>query len=210
MLDPTLATQQPTQQPTPPLPSAPEPPAPAPKAARMPNRARPTAQPSAARAGALLAQPEDAPANPSADEPVRFVTDPHGRGYGAGMVARGGTAEHAAQAVPPSEIPAPSRPMARLVFAARLSRQPGLGAVDPCRGFFPPNAHSSRGEVSVLATIRDQGTVARIDIESESPTKQGFGAAARACLTKQRFTPALDDAGTPTAARTRIRIRFSR
>ncbi len=62
----------------------------------------------------------------------------------------------------------------------------------------------------MLAIIRDRGTVARVDIESESPTEQGFGAAARACLIKQRFTPALDDQGKPATARMRIRLSFSR
>lgn len=58
----------------------------------------------------------------------------------------------------------------------------------------------------MIATVRDHGGVVRTEIESETPIGEGFGAAARACLAKQRFEPALNDQGKPTAARTRIRI----
>jgi len=204
MLDP--------EPPPPPLPVAPEPaPEPEPEKPVRAERAKAAAPPSPARAGALLTTPEEPTQTPIADEPVRFVTDPNGRGYGSGMVARGGTADHAEHAVPVPPVLAPA-PTAKpgLVFAERLSRQPSLGAHDPCRGFFPQGAQTNRGEVSVIATVRDQGSVVRTEIESETPLGQGFGAAARACLAKQRFEPALDDAGKPTAARTRVRITFAR
>ena len=197
-------------EPPPPIAPLPEPePAKPPPAARA-ERAK-AAAPSPARAGALLTQPETPSPTPTADEPMRFVTDPNGRGYGSGMVARGGSADHAEQAVPVPPTPAPiASAKPGLVFAEHLSRQPSLGALDPCRGYFPQTAQSNRGEVSVIATVRDQGTVVRTEIENESPLGQGFGAAARACLAKQRFEPALDDTGKPSAARTRIRIQFSR
>jgi protein TonB len=203
MLDPELP-------PPPPPPVTPEPPPEPEKPARA-ERAKAAAPPSPARAGALLTTPEEPTPSPTADEPVRFVTDPNGRGYGSGMVARGGTADHEDHAVP-VPLAASTAPAAKpgLVFAERLSRQPSLGAYDPCRGFFPQGAQTNRGEVSVIATVRDQGSVVRTEIESEAPLGQGFGAAARACLTKQRFEPALDDAGKPTAARTRVRITFAR
>jgi protein TonB len=203
-----------------PEPPPPAPPPPAPVTQELPpepekpqraERAKPAAPPSPARAGALLTTPEQPTLTPAADEPVRFVTDPNGRGYGSGMVARGGTADHAEHAVPvpPARSPAPAAKPG-LVFAERLSRQPSLGAHDPCRGFFPQAAQINRGEVSVIVTVRDQGAVVRTEIENEAPVGQGFGAAARACLAKQRFEPALDDAGRPTAARTRVRITFAR
>lgn len=199
-------------EPPPPPPVVPEP-TPEPEAEKpaRAERDKPAAPPSPARAGALLTAPQDPTQTPAADEPVRFVTDPNGRGYGSGMVARGGTADHAEHAVPVPPAPSPL-PAAKpgLAFADKLSRQPSLGTADPCRGFFPQSAQSNRGEVSVVATVRDQGSVVRIEIESESPLGQGFGGAARACLAKQRFEPALDDDGKPTAARTRVRIAFSR
>lgn len=206
MLEPEpLAAPEPPQ-PEPTVERAPEPEPPA-RAERV-ERAR-VVRPAVARAGALLTQPETASPTPSADEPVRFATDPNGHGYGSGMVARGGTADHAEPAAQASPA---QRPTTRpgLGFAEHLSRQPSLASPDPCRGHFPQGARVNRGEVSVIATVRDHGTVARTEIERESPAGQGFGAAARACLAQQRFQPALDDAGKPTAARMRIRIAFSR
>jgi hypothetical protein len=210
-LEVTMLDPEPPPPPPPPPVTAPEPPLPAPEKPARAERAKPAAPPSPARAGALLTAPEDEAPTPANDEPVRFVTDPSGRGYGSGMVARGGTVDHAEHAVPVPPAPSPA-PAAKpgLVFADKLSRQPSLGAADPCRGFFPQSAQSNRGEVSVIATVRDQGSIARLEIESETPVGQGFGAAARACLAKQRFEPALDDDGKPTAARTRVRIAFSR
>jgi hypothetical protein len=198
-------------EPPPPAPPLPQPVTPEPEKPARAERAKAAAPPSPARAGALLTTPEEPTPSPASDEPVRFVTDPNGRGYGSGMVARGGTADRAEHAVPVPLAPSPA-PAAKpgLVFAERLSRQPSLGAHDPCRGFFPQGAQTNRGEVSVIATVRDQGSVVRTEIESETPLAQGFGAAARACLAKQRFEPALDDAGRPTAARTRVRITFAR
>lgn len=200
-------------EPPPPPPPAPVTPEPAPESEKpvRAERAKAAAPPSPARAGALLTAPEDPTPTPAADEPVRFVTDPNGRGYGSGMVARGGTADHAEHAVPVPPAPSPD-PAAKpgLVFAEKLSRQPSLGGSDPCRGYFPQGATTNRGEVSVIATVRDQGSVVRTEIEHESPPGQGFGPAARACLAKQRFEPALDDDGKPTAARTRVRITFAR
>lgn len=193
----------------PPTPAPPRPAAEPVEPARAPARTRAAAPPAPAHAGALLTQPEPATPAPQQDEPVRFVTDPNGRGYGSGLVARGGRAEHAEEAA----VVAPERSAvakARLVFAPHLSRQPMLAESDPCRGYFPRNAQSDRGDVTVIATIQARGAVVATEIETEEPAGQGFAAAARACLGQQRFQPALDDDGKATAARTRVKIRFSR
>lgn len=211
-LEVTLLAPPPSLEPEPPPEKTPEPVrAQAPKAARAPERSQPPS-PSPARAGALLTAPAPQAPPPANAEPVRFVTDPNGRGYGSGMVARGGTAERADELVPAPQAPrAPAGPAKPgLVLAERLSRQPSLGAHDPCRGFFPEGARSDRGEVSVIATVQDRGRVVQTEIELESPAGQGFGAAARACLSRQRFEPALDEDGKPAAARTRVRITFAR
>ena len=195
--------------PPPPPPSEPEPPPP--KPVRAPERSRPAAEPPPlAKAGKLLTAPETP--EPADDEPVRFVTDPNGKGYGSGLVARGGTADRADEPAPAPEPIAPAKPAkgSGLAFAAKLSRQPALAAADPCRGYFPRDAASNRGEVVAIATVRDHGTVMRTEIEHEAPLGQGFGAAARACLAQQRFEPALDDEGKRTAARVRVRIAFTR
>lgn len=209
-LEVELLAPEPPPPPAPPQPAPAEPPPAQP--VRAPARSNPAAEPAQpARAGALLTQPETPAPQPATDEPVRFVTDPGGRGYGSGLVARDGTAERA-DGLPAAEPEAPASAAKRagLVFAAKLSRQPVLATADPCRGYFPKSARSDRGEVSAIATVRDHGAVARTEIEREAPLGQGFGAAARACLAQQRFEPALDDAGKRTAARIRVRIAFTR
>ena len=62
----------------------------------------------------------------------------------------------------------------------------------------------------MVALIQPSGALAKLDVESEAPIGQGFARAARECLQRQRFAPALDRRGKPALARTRITIRFSR
>ena len=135
---------------------------------------------------------------------MRFVTDAEGHGYGHGSVARGGTAEHAA-GDPEALRPAAAAPTP----AARLSREPVLLS-SGCNEHFPGSARRDHGTVTAIATVRANGSVARLEIGSESPAGHGFGAAARACLANQRWTPALDERGRPTLARTRVVVRFTR
>lgn len=188
--------------PEPPRAAQPEPPPPARTHAR-----RAPAPPSPARAGALLTARDDTP-DPPSEEPVRFVSDPNGRGYGTGIVARGGTAEHGESgSVAWPQPPAASGP--RITAADQLQRQPTLIGAD-CRGYFPDQARQDQGLVSIVATVLANGAIAKLDIESESPSGEGFASAARACLAKRRFTPALDRQGAATAARTRINLRFTR
>jgi TonB family protein len=181
-------------------PAAPEP-ASAPKRAR---RSQPPPEP--ARAAPVLTRAE-APESPTAAEPVRFVSDPNGKSFGYGLVARGGSAERGEASPAPHAAATVTR---EEPIATRLSRAPLLLAHDGCRGFFPNAAPSNAGTVSVIATVRASGAIARLDIEQEAPAGQGFGRAARACLERQRFTPALDPEGATVAARTRIRIQFER
>lgn len=185
----------------PPVAPQPEPPPPARTHAR-----RAPAPPTPARAGALLTARET-PDVPN-EEPVRFVSDPNGRSYGTGIVARGGTAEHGES----GPIAAP-QPLAasgpRITPADQLQRQPTLIGAD-CRGYFPEHARPDQGLVSIVATVLANGAIAKLDIDSETPSGEGFASAARACLAKRRFQPALDRHGTPTGSRTRINLRFTR
>jgi hypothetical protein len=203
-IDP-LPTRPPPPQaaaPAPPPPAAtPEPAPPAKVRAR-----RAPEPPAAAHAGKLLTADETA--EDTRDEPVRFVSDPNGRGYGTGIVARGGLAEHGAgnASVRPEATPRPSE---RITPADKLQRQPALIG-DACRGFFPEHARPDQGLVSLVATVQASGGIVKLDIESETPTGEGFATAARACLARRKFIPALDELGKPTAARTRINLRFTR
>ena len=193
--------------PPPPTAAAPEPPAAAPEPGPPKLRARRAPEPpKAAHAGKLLTADETAKG--TRDEPVRFVSDPNGRGYGTGIVARGGLAEHGTRSTV-AHPEATSRPGERITPADKLQRQPALVG-DACRGFFPEHARPDKGLVSLVATVHASGGIAKLDVESETPTGEGFASAARACLARRKFIPALDELGKPTAARTRINLRFTR
>jgi periplasmic protein TonB len=195
----------------PPPPPVPEPP---PAAAAAPPPAKVRARkapdpPASARAGKLLTALEEPEAKAQPDEPVRFVSDPNGRGYGTGIVARGGTAEHGESSTPRPTPPPTAASGLRITPADLLKRQPTLLG-DGCRGYFPDQARPDQGVVSIVATVLPSGAVAKLELESETPAGEGFASAAKACLAKRRFVPALDERGAPTAARTRINVRFTR
>jgi protein TonB len=195
------APPPPEPPPSPPSAAEPEPPP-----TKMLVRRAP-APPSPARAAALLTARDDTPEAPN-EAPVRFVSDPNGQGYGTEMVARGGTAEHGESGpLAPQQPLAAARP--RITASDRLQRQPTLIGTD-CRGYFPDHARQDQGLVSIVATVLASGAIAKLEIESETPRGEGFANAARACLGRRKFTPALDRQGSPTGARTRINLRFTR
>jgi hypothetical protein len=196
--------RQPPAAPAPPPdppPSAAEPPPPA----KVRTRRAPD-PPAPARAGKLMTATEAPDARD--DEPVRFVSDPNGRGYGTGIVARGGTAEHGEGSRLRPEPPRAASGV-RITPADQLRRQPVLLG-DSCRGYFPDHARPDQGLVSIIATVQASGAIVRLEIESETPGGEGFASAARACLARRKFVPALDEHGEPTGARTRINLRFTR
>jgi hypothetical protein len=202
--------------PPPPAPAAvPEPPAP--KAAPRPAAPAPpiakAAPPPAARAGAVVtALPDAAPV--AAAEPFDFTSDPNSHVYGSGVVAVGGQASHGlAGAALGGRGSEPVRVAPRgdgLTAASDLSQRPRLREEDPCRGFFPRTAQQDVALVSVQVVIGKRGEVASARVESETPARQGFGAAARACMLAQTFAPALDRAGQPAATALAVNVRFSR
>jgi hypothetical protein len=61
-----------------------------------------------------------------------------------------------------------------------------------------------------MVTITKSGAVSAVQLLSESPPKQGFGSAARACMAGKRFSPGLDRDGKPAATAIRVNIRFVR
>jgi len=209
-----LVAPHPTPPPPPPPPPPPQatepPPAPpAPKPAPK-LRPKPSAPPPPAAEPALPAAPASAlltaQAAPGRTGPVRFVSDPHGQSYASGRVAVGGVA-----AVSRSEQ---TTPQVRahddgVTPADQLQRQP-LWNGDDCHGYFPEQASADRGQVSLIAVVRSDGSIARLDVRSETPEREGFARAARACLAQRRFSPALGRDGRPTMARTQINLRFSR
>jgi len=183
-----------------------------------PTRVAAAAPPAAARAGNLhLAKADAAPAQQQ-EEAVDFTTDPHGASYGGGVVAVGGTAAIGAvgaRLVPPGGnqplAPVTKRPLGdALTPVSDLSRKPRLPGGDPCHGFFPRAALDDIGDVAVMVTIGKSGRVSQTQLVSESPSGQGFGAAARTCLAGQTFVPALDRGGNAAATAIRVNLRFSR
>jgi hypothetical protein len=142
---------------------------------------------------------------PATAEPVRFVSDPNGHGYASDALATGGTSN----AKPAAPLPPPAATSERITPAADLQREP-LWQGDDCRGYFPERARADLGHVALLAVVRASGSIARLDVQTETPPSQGFAEAARACIQHQHFAPALDRAGRPATARTSISLRFSR
>ena len=176
------------------------------------------APPEPARAGALLTAKDDPAPSPKADEPVDFTNDPSAVGFGSGVVAVGGKAQVGlAGARPSSALPstgvaglAPKPAGDALTPVANLSQKPSLHESDPCRGYFPSGASDDVASASVLVTIGKSGVVSNVKLLSESPPKQGFGAAARTCMSSKRFTPGLTQDGKPAATAVRVNIRFTR
>jgi hypothetical protein len=164
-----------------------------------------------------LAKADAAPAQQQ-EEAVDFTTDPHGASYGGGVVAVGGTAAVGAQGARLVPLggskplaPLTPRPVGDgLTPVSDLSRKPRLPGGDPCHGFFPRAAVDDVGDVAVMVTIGKSGRVSQTQLVSESPSGQGFGAAARTCLAGQTFVPALDRAGNAAATAIRVNLRFSR
>lgn len=201
----------------PPPPALPEPEAPPADAPAVRASALP-APPAAARAGALHLAKADAAPPPQSDAAVDFTNDPSNASYGGGVVAVGGTAAFgapgarvAAQGGHAPLAPVASRPaLDALTPASDLSRKPQLPGTDPCRGFFPNGAQDDAGNVVVIVTINKAGQVTNTQLLSESPSQQGFGVAARTCLSNRRFVPALDRAGNSAATAVRVNLRFSR
>jgi TonB family protein len=199
--------QAPAPPPPPPLPQAPtpEPQAEAPKL-KAPAKAAPKQKAPAPAAAAPLRTIDEAVK--TADEPVRFVTDPNGTAFGYGTVARGGSGSGAVGAQP-QQVGAPEG-NGSVAAAPELSRPPSLDEAEPCRGFFPQRAQADRGEVSLKVRVEADGRVRSVNIARESPAAQGFGFAARDCLMSKHFSPALDKAGLPVAVVSPVTIRFSR
>jgi hypothetical protein len=209
-----LPTPEPPAPPPPP-PVAKDEPEPA-HAVAAPARAAAAAAPAPARAAALVTAKADPTPSPAADEPVDFTNDPSVIGFGSGVVAVGGTARVGlaqARPAPASGLTSGAGPKPAgdaLVPLGDLSRKPGLGESDPCRGYFPSTATDDVASAAVMVTIEKSGAVGSVQLLSESPPKQGFGAAARTCMAAKRFTPGLDRDGNPARTAVRVNIRFLR
>jgi hypothetical protein len=175
------------------------------------------APPAPAHVGALVTAKADPTPSPTHDEPVDFTNDPSALGFGSGVVAIGGKAEVGLMQAAPGPAPGVGTsgvvkgPVGdALTPVSDLSRKPSLGESDPCRGYFPTSASDDVANASVMVTIGKSGAVSSVQLLAESPPKQGFGAAARTCMSSKRFSPGLTHDGKPAATAIRVNIRFTR
>lgn len=197
--------------PAPPPPeAAPDPPAPAatsPLAPHAPARPAATGRPAAAAGKVMLAAgTEPGPAD------FTMVT---GEGiYAGGVTTSSGTSRAPADgaspgAPPPTPVATPATPAAAAPRVDRSSRARLRGVDWGCSALFPANASRDEAWVSVVVTVRPDGTPESVAIASDPG--EGFGAAARACALRQRFEPARDPEGAPVPGRTApVRVHFTR
>jgi periplasmic protein TonB len=210
------APPAPTAPPAPAAPPAPTAPVPEPTAPAPRRGGARASAPAAARAGALLTARSDPDREQASGAPVDFVTDPSGGSYGSGVVSRGGSAElgiAGGRAAGTGNVPAAVSPAGRgdgLTPAANLSRAARLTEPDACRGYYPPDTTFDVGQVTVTVVVRAGGEASSVAVLAESPSGQGFGQAARACLLSTRFSPALDKGGRAVSTAATIHVRFSR
>jgi hypothetical protein len=155
-----------------------------------------------------LAVREEAP-KPS-EEPVDFVTDPNGKSFGSGVVARGGTAEVGAPAARPGGEGIANEVGTDWAKESDLRRRPRLAEADACRGFYPRLARADRGVAMLSVKVRSSGEVAKASLVSENPVGEGFGDAAMDCVAGKVFEPGIDRRGHPANAIASLLIRFSR
>jgi hypothetical protein len=128
-------------------------------------------------------------------------------------VARGGTSARGVDGARPAERPpAVVRSVGRagLTPESDLRRRPALDGGDACRGYFPPLATSDVAVVSLAVVVQADGRASQVTVLDERPAGEQFGAAAKACLLAQRFSPGIDASGAPVAASTAVRLRFLR
>lgn len=223
-MEPPLELEFVAEEPPPPPPPIPEP-IPEPPSVepvlRAPAAAKPVPTPAApppppAAAPAVVTAKEIEPAQASADM-LDFTSDPTATQLSSGVVAVGGKGD---RGVRTASLSTPqvttTRPAAgggggeELTQLGDLSRKPSLGADDPCRGFFPSGALDNSAKVAIMVVIKKDGSVKSTSLVNESPAGQGFGAAAQACMKKQRFVPALDRQGQVAATAMRVNVRFNR
>ncbi|HEY6555833.1 MAG TPA: energy transducer TonB [Polyangiaceae bacterium] len=79
-----------------------------------------------------------------------------------------------------------------------------------CNGFFPALAASDDGVVTLSMQVTPSGHAHAGRVLDELPLGEGFGDAARRCLQRVRFQPALDRHGQPVASTSVLRLRFAR
>lgn len=198
----------------PPSPPSPAPleEAPAPRAAeRSPARAAAARGPEAPAAPPPPAQAGQVALAENAAAPLDFTgfDIPVGQSerYAGSVTAAAGTSAHAVNAAPVAE----SAPPGRRQGGPSRARPVGQPAREwNCPWPREADALSVDEQTVVIRTVvRADGTVASAELLSDPG--HGFGQMSLACVRRQRFVPAADEAGRPiTATSPPIRVRFTR
>lgn len=214
-----LAIEQPPP-PPPPEPETPPPPepepvkaTPPPPKAAQPQPETPAPPPAAAEAGKVLT------AEPDPDEPVDLTGNTFVQGtgdtYAGGVTSSTGTSKVAVKDVratgtgegtgsgTPNGVPGGTGP--DLSAAAR----PVSGSWDHCG--FPQEAEVeqvNQAKVSIAVTITAEGRAQTVSVMQDPGF--GFGALAKRCALRERFTPAKNRLGQAVAATQVITINFFR
>jgi TonB family protein len=200
-----LAPPQPHHEVPPPPHEQSLPATPARPAARRAPRA---AAPAAAQAAPAATAPAPAPAVASPPPLFHFSHDASGAGY---ALAAGGGAPGAVTAGSPSGGGGTGLASGPAAGPTAVSVQPPrLGEADPCKGYFPAEAQTDRGEVRVQLRVDAQGRVISVSLLREKPEQEGFGIAARACLRDKEFEPARASDGRALSAELVVTLRFER
>ncbi|HMJ11913.1 MAG TPA: hypothetical protein VK524_10895 [Polyangiaceae bacterium] len=172
-----------------------------------------TAQPAAARAALQSSRTEAAPRTqprvrrvsvnrtspmqqPLATPAPERIAAPLGGGGSKALAAAYGSGSDAL-----AKVAAAGTPSARAVLIADSAA---------CTGIFPTAANSERGVVTVALRVAATGRASGARLLDERPLGEGFGGAARQCLERVRFQPALDRLGRPVASESVLRLRFAR
>lgn len=85
-----------------------------------------------------------------------------------------------------------------------------IASTAACDNFFPALAASDDGVVTLFMHVAPSGRVHSGRVLDERPLGDGFGNAARRCLQRVRFQPAVDRHGQPVASTSVLRLRFAR
>lgn len=221
-IDPPIIMIEPPKEEPPPPPPPPEPdpePVQAKAPAIEPKPAEAAPPPAAAKVGNLLTAPDDSKNDPD-EGAVKFLSDENGKEFGSGYAAKGGTADQAGPGAKKDgkvggtggggtgtgtgTAPANTAP------PVDMSRAASLTVDNPCKGFFPSDADDDVARVSVLVTVKADGSVATVSVMDENPKGQGFGKAARTCMLSAKFNSAFGKDGKPVAATQQFNIRFTR
>jgi hypothetical protein len=81
---------------------------------------------------------------------------------------------------------------------------------NPCGDLFPYSASSDDGTVEVVLELTESGQPLGSRIVDETPRGQGFALAARHCVRRLRFAPALDGSGHAIRSRSVVQLHFAR